>query len=165
VDESIKRRFRNKFHKTATCWNWLKPLKPEGYGHFWFEGRSEKAHRVSYRIFNGEIADELTVDHLCRNTSCVNPDHLELVSRVENAMRGTGACAKNAKKTHCLRGHELTGSNLLNQRKNRNSSRECRKCHNLRKRDRLMKGRQPDERTSPRGAPEESHGTRHRVTR
>jgi hypothetical protein len=46
------------------------------------------AHRVAYRLTVGEIPDGLTVDHLCRNRMCVNPDHMELVTLAENGRRG-----------------------------------------------------------------------------
>jgi hypothetical protein len=51
------------------------------------------------------------IDHLCRHTWCVNPFHMEIVTVAENTMRGNGPAAKNARKTHCIRGHEFTEEN------------------------------------------------------
>ena len=66
------------------------------------------AHRWSYEHHVGPIPEGLTVDHLCRNTSCVNPEHMEVVTREENAYRGS----RNKDKTHCDKGHELTAANV-----------------------------------------------------
>jgi hypothetical protein len=83
-----------------------------------------RAHRVSYVLAHGSIPDGLQLDHLCRNKLCVNPTHLEAVTARENTLRGVSVAAVNAKKTHCPRGHELSGSNLLAYRK----VRSCRAC-------------------------------------
>lgn len=82
------------------------------------------AHRDAYEKKHGKIPDGLVIDHLCRNGLCVNVKHLEAVTNVENVMRGEGAPAKNARKTHCLRGHALTPDNVFN-RKNRRACKTC----------------------------------------
>ena len=69
-------------------------------------------HCVSWELHRGPIPDGFHVDHLCRNTWCVNPDHLEPVTPLENTRRGmTGAVtkARHAAKTHCKSGHPLDG--------------------------------------------------------
>lgn len=83
------------------CWNWQGTLTKDGYGRIrTIVNRGKLAHRVSYQAFNGPIPDHLTVDHLCRNRRCVNPWHLEIVTKGENARRGlkgfdlTGRCTK-----------------------------------------------------------------------
>lgn len=101
------------------------------YGRVSMGGRRVRVHRAVYEAANGPIAPGLTVDHLCGNTLCVNPFHLEAVSSRENTMRGVGPSAINARKTHCKRGHELSGQNLLPPR---NGWRECRKCDYARNR-------------------------------
>lgn len=75
-------------------------------------GKTGVAHRVVYELLAGPIPEGETLDHLCRNRACVNPGHLEPVSRGENTMRGDTIAAANAAKTHCKRGHGLHGDNL-----------------------------------------------------
>ncbi len=94
------------------CWLWMKYVHPNGYGMCFYNKRGDVAHRVAYRLWVGEIPKGLTIDHKCRVTSCVNPDHLEAVTQRVNTHRGTGPVAVNAAKTHCKRGHELSGDNL-----------------------------------------------------
>jgi hypothetical protein len=89
------------------CWAWTRPLRPNGYGEFTVGREQHTAHRWAYLLFVGPIEDGLVVDHLCRNRACVNPDHLELVTNAENVLRGEGHSAENARKTTCLRGHDL----------------------------------------------------------
>jgi len=68
----------------------------------------------------------MTVDHLCRNTCCINPDHMEIVTLAENILRGNCPSAINSRKTHCKRGHKLSGNNLLIF----SGKRQCRICIN-----------------------------------
>lgn len=70
------------------------------------EGRI-MAHRLFYELFRESIPKGLQIDHLCRNTWCVNPDHLEPVTSQTNNLRGEGIPAQNARKKKCLRGHNL----------------------------------------------------------
>lgn len=83
------------------------------------------AHRLSYVLKYGPIPDDLVIDHLCRNGLCINIDHLEAVTNKENILRGEGACAQNARKTHCKRGHELSPENCWNRS---NGRRDCKFC-------------------------------------
>ena len=68
----------------------------------------------------------MTIDHLCRNRRCVNPEHLEPVSRGENVLRGDGHSARNARKTHCIRGHEFTVENSYYAPNGK--GKRCREC-------------------------------------
>lgn len=97
--------------KTDTCWIWKGRIQSGGYGIVRFEGRDQYAHRVVFEIESGKIPEGLQIDHLCRNRRCVNPSHLEPVTQKENILRGTGVSARNAAKTHCVRGHEYTIEN------------------------------------------------------
>jgi len=110
-------RFAAKIALTDTgCIEWLAGTNGIGYGivHLGTEDGSRKtyAHRWSYEHHNGPIPDGLHLDHLCRNTICVNPEHLEPVTQRENVLRGYGFPALNARKSHCVAGHPLTGDNL-----------------------------------------------------
>lgn len=66
------------------CWAWQGSIAPNGYGKL----GGSWAHRLSYETFVGPIPEGLDLDHLCRNRGCVNPDHLEPVTRKENLRRG-----------------------------------------------------------------------------
>lgn len=67
---------------------------------------------------------------VCCNPACVNPEHLEVVTDRVNILRGTGTAARNARKTHCKRGHPLSGDNLIVEKSRK---RQCHKCCLLRK--------------------------------
>jgi CxxC motif-containing protein len=108
------------------CWQWSGCINPGGYGVFGIYGRNTAAHRISYEMFTGPIPDGLTIDHLCRNTGCVNPDHLEAVTMTENIRRSCSAGGLNARKTHCPRGHEYTPENTIRGRHLK--YRRCRIC-------------------------------------
>lgn len=120
-------RFWAKVEKTATCWVW-KAARSRGYGHFnsrvhgyWL------AHRLAYTWLVGPIPEGLQIDHLCRNTACVNPAHLELVTCQEHGRRGA-----NAAKTHCKRGHVYDNENT--RRDPRSGARICRRCQAINRR-------------------------------
>lgn len=111
---------------TDGCWNWYGSRNPKGYGHIKVAGRPVKAYRVSYELFRDEIPPGLVIDHLCRNTSCVNPEHLEVVDHKTNVLRGVSPAAIYAKRTHCKHGHELSGENLI---KHSRRGRRCKPCN------------------------------------
>jgi hypothetical protein len=118
-----------KFTTIEECWPWNRPLD-NGYGRFPHKGRTKLAHRAAWEIWFGNIPEGLHIDHLCRNRSCVNPHHMEPVSIAENVLRGEGTSANNARKTHCLKGHPLSGENLYLYKGSRNGKahRACISC-------------------------------------
>lgn len=111
------------------CWEY-NGYRQQGYGRLQkTRGRMVLAHRESFEYFKGPVPEGLPLDHLCRNTACCNPSHLEPVTTQENTLRGTSLPAYNILKTHCLRGHELQGENLYVQP---NGSRVCKECREKR---------------------------------
>ncbi len=108
------------------CWNWTGCIGNTGYGQACIENGIRKyAHVLAYEIFIGPKPKGLDLDHLCRNRRCVNPSHLEPVTRRENLMRGNTIPARKAAQTHCKRGHPLEGDNLYITS---NGTRSCRIC-------------------------------------
>lgn len=113
----------------AGCREWTHTRTPAGYGNVWQSGKRSLAHRLSFETFIGPIPDGLQLDHTCRNRLCINPAHLEPVTNRENTLRGVGETAQNAAKTHCIRGHDLSGPNMLVRP---NGTRRCRVCQRMR---------------------------------
>lgn len=112
--------------KDSGCWEWTGKICYYGYGIFYQSPPDKRlrAHRYSYELHKGPINKGLHIDHLCRNRKCVNPNHLEAVTRKENILRGNAPSALNARKTHCLRGHPYLGKNLVVAKRGR----LCRIC-------------------------------------
>ena len=101
------------------CWLWKGTINPvTGYGAISITCELKKhkglsPHRVAYELIKGPIPVGLDLDHLCRNPPCVNPAHLEPVTRKENLLRGVGTFqAQYGLRTHCAKGHPLSGENL-----------------------------------------------------
>ena len=117
-------RFMAKVHKTDDCWIWTAAKDTAGYGRFWDGSRITGAHQWAHRTFIGPIPDDYDIDHLCRVRVCVNPKHLEAVTRRENLLRANGIGVINAAKTHCPQGHEYSPSNIYQHK----TGRRCKTC-------------------------------------
>lgn len=124
-----------------SCWLWAELLTDIGYGRFWRKmddgWKLFLAHRVMYEEHKGSIPEGYQIDHLCRVRHCINPDHLEAITRKANILRGVSPPALNLKKTHCPSGHEYTEDNILMTKKGR----QCRECGRARARYYKAKGR------------------------
>lgn len=96
---------------TTGCWLWAGHIQPKGYGTARnITRRLQLAHRLIYELMKGPIPEGLTIDHLCRVRSCVNPDHMEPVTNRVNILRGYNPPAIQARRTHCPRGHSLANA-------------------------------------------------------
>lgn len=112
------------------CWLWTAALHPDGYGRF----EHRPAHRIAWEFIKGPVPEGLELDHLCRVRPCVNPSHLEPVTRRENVRRGAlpeMLREKAAAQTHCYKGHPLSGDNLVLQGPAK-KFRVCRTCRAVR---------------------------------
>jgi hypothetical protein len=128
----IELRFWTKVDATGICWEWTAAKSKAGYGVIGlFHQKVGLAHRVAWELLVGPIPEGLELDHLCRNRSCVNPDHLEPVSHLTNARRGVRRfmpyelAAIKAARTECPRGHEFSTENTYTTKK---GARVCRTC-------------------------------------
>lgn len=146
LTETESRNFWAKVDPTGFCWNWTAGKCGQGYGGFNVNsnaGRKKlQAHRVSYTTLVGPIPEGLEIDHLCRNTSCVNPDHLEPVTHTENQLRipdpvrggiGLPSWVTSGKNItgYCKHGHQYTEENTYYYKDGRT---DCRTCKANRKR-------------------------------
>lgn len=112
--------------RPGSCWLW-NGKTTLGYGYFCAEGRMFYAHRFAWEQENGAIPKGLDIDHLCRTRDCVNPAHMEPVTRRENVLRGNSRNALNAAKTLCDKGHPLSGDNLYTYPSGNRGCRDCRR--------------------------------------
>lgn len=120
------------------CWLWVGNTTLSGYGQFRVGSlrdssrRYEMAHRFAYTALRGAIPSGLDLDHLCRQPLCVNPLHLEPVTRGENIRRGhvgdrrlNPGAVHNRRKTHCRNGHPYADENLSITAAGHRVCREC----------------------------------------
>lgn len=107
------------------CWLWTGALNSRGYPCFGIRGRSQLAHRVAYWTLVAPIPAGMELDHLCRVPRCVNPAHLEPVTRAENVRRELAANLP----TNCPQGHPYDEANtMIKRRSNGQINRICRAC-------------------------------------
>lgn len=118
-------RFADKIALTESgCIEWIAGKTLGGYGCFSDDAshsntKRDMAHRWSWEYHVGPIPEGLDIDHLCRNRKCVNPEHLEPVTRAENVRRATALI------THCPHGHAYDEANTITNAK---GHRKCRAC-------------------------------------
>lgn len=109
---------------TSPCHDFMQAHSGAGYVQFWYEGKYVLVHRWIYERKVGTIPAGMQIDHLCNRKTCVNVDHLRVVTPRVNTLRNSGSAARNARKTHCLNGHPLSEDNVYLHRRKR----LCRIC-------------------------------------
>lgn len=125
-------RFHAKYKKTEICWLWTDALTKQGYGIIW-DIKNRKlilAHRASVVIYGRKIPAGMCIDHICRRRSCVNPEHLRVVTPGQNTLENSNSIpAKHKAKTHCKNGHEFTIHNTeIYSQTSKNPWRRCKLC-------------------------------------
>jgi len=124
----------------GTCWRATKGIRKDGYCQIQLTGkRAPKVlgHRLSYEHFVGPVPEGLELDHVwergCRFRSCVNPAHLEPVTRSVNILRGTAPERTRAYydalwdgREECPSGHKLAEAGVHIDAE---GHRQCRACH------------------------------------
>lgn len=115
------------------CWLWLASLNHAGYGQNCLRGvKTRMAHRHAWMLYRGPIPSGMVLDHICRVRSCVNPDHLRVVTHAQNNIENSlSGGALNKQKTHCLHGHLYDEANTLYYRYNGGTQRHCRACDRI----------------------------------
>ena len=88
---TFEQRFWANVDKSGNCWVWTGCKSDTGYGTTSINGVAMNAHRVSYKMFHGPIPDGRFIDHICRNRSCVNPEHLRVATSKQNMENLSGA--------------------------------------------------------------------------
>jgi len=133
----LEQRFRDRIivQRFTNCWLWSGAVDKNGYGQYTIKDKSIKAHRHAYETIIGPISEGNVIDHGCRTRCCVNPRHMEAVTNRENVLRGLSFAVTNKRKTHCKRGHALSGPNLLLVR----HGRSCKTCQLAAKRKHMAK--------------------------
>lgn len=132
-------RFMEKIERSASgCWEWVGSKNKLGYGKMCVDGRRIGAYRMSYELLVETIPVGLEIDHLCRNPSCVNPQHLEVVTPRQNLFRSKCPNILLSLSNRCKRGHDLLGPKA---RRRENGTRHCQQCDTIRHRERRSRDR------------------------
>jgi hypothetical protein len=133
LSSAALKRFLDKILIGSDCWLWTGAKNSWGYGNVTVSKRQWGAHRLSYRNLVGPIPHGMELDHLCRQPSCVRPDHLEVVERATNNIRSNSISAINGRAQVCKAGHPFDEHNTY--RRPDRQGRDCRACRRRRKKE------------------------------
>lgn len=148
-------RFWGRVEPTGFCWLWTAGKTKDGYGIMSWAKTTWTAHKISHTLLVGEVPAGMQIDHLCNVRNCVNPDHLEIVTKRENARRmverrgWVHGGVKYEKKpreqwkvppkrenlldwTHCKKGHKLSEVGIYtNNKADGKVAHFCKMCKNI----------------------------------
>jgi hypothetical protein len=124
------------------CWEWTGSKNEKGYGMIGLNGKVIGAHKFIYEYHNGPVPKGKELDHSCNNRGCANPVHIRPMSHRDNVLRGDSIPAGNSRKTHCIKGHELSGSNVHERIGRYGIKRICMECERTYGRNRRMQDAQ-----------------------
>lgn len=133
MKKTLAQRFSAKVKILAgnnACHEWQGCKNNKGYGQIRVAGKTELAHRVAFELANGPIPAGLKIRHTCDNPKCCNSAHLETGTHAQNMDDASKRKRfPNMRKTHCPKGHEYAGYNLIIQK---DGGRNCRICNGIR---------------------------------
>jgi hypothetical protein len=95
---TVEERFWRNVRKGSGCWEWIGGINSTGRGMFWLDGKTVKAHRVSYELNIAPIPNGKLVLHNCDNGKCVRPEHLFLGTFKDNTQDMFGKGRNNTPK-------------------------------------------------------------------
>ena len=104
---SVEDRFWEKVVKTDYCWEWRQAIGKSTYGRFSVGYQQFLAHRFSYALAHGEIAEGIEIDHTCHNKACVNPEHLREATHKQNLEHRSGAQSNSKSRVRGVSWHSL----------------------------------------------------------
>jgi len=133
---TVEERFWAKVDRSGECWLWtasrINGKRGPTYGQFgtWNPRKTWVSHRFAYELLVGPVPDGQELHHTCEVKICVNPSHLEMVTRkVHVSLQPlSGAPVLRRQKTHCPKGHSYSGDNLIISKQ---GFRHCRECMRL----------------------------------
>jgi hypothetical protein len=127
----VDAKFLIRLDPLSRCEVWQGRTNWNGYGLTSLAGRTVGAHRANWMYCRGPIPKGMHLDHTCKNRLCVNPHHLRVVTPRQNVLENSeSGPAENLRKTHCEKGHPLSGDNLaVRKLANGQTDRRCKTCH------------------------------------
>jgi hypothetical protein len=94
IPDRVRERAYERWEADGDCWISTYSVASHGYAQIGWNNKPERhvvlAHRAAWEHVNGPVPAGMTIDHLCKQRRCVNPDHLRVLDNFENARRTRG---------------------------------------------------------------------------